>query len=54
MSELSAWVAAANAIQRPSVEDSFHLALFTGQRQTDRLIMRNESEVERSIGAGAH
>ena len=26
--------------------DRFHLALFTGQRQTDRLIMRNESYVE--------
>jgi hypothetical protein len=46
MSEFSAWVAAAGAIERPSVGDSFHLALFTGQRQTDRLIMRNESDVE--------
>jgi len=42
----SAWVAAAYAIERPSVGDRFHLALFTGQRQTDRLIMRNESYVE--------
>ncbi|WP_271543988.1 hypothetical protein [Bradyrhizobium sp. CCBAU 45321] len=25
---------------------SFHLALFTGKRQTDRLVMRNESDVE--------
>ncbi|MDF0496541.1 hypothetical protein [Bradyrhizobium yuanmingense] len=24
----------------------FHLALFTGKRQTDRLVMRNESDVE--------
>jgi hypothetical protein len=46
MSEFFAWVAAADAIERPSVGDSFHLALFTGQRQTDRLIMRNESDVE--------
>ncbi|MET4418838.1 hypothetical protein [Bradyrhizobium sp. RT3a] len=46
MPEFSAWVAAADAIERPSVGDSFHLALFTGQRQTDRLIMRNESDVE--------
>jgi len=46
MSEFSAWVAAADAIERTSVGDSFHLALFTGQRQTDWLIMRNESDVE--------
>jgi hypothetical protein len=46
MPEFSAWVAAADAIERSSVGDSFYLALFTGQRQTDRLIMRNESDAE--------
>jgi len=46
MPEFSAWVAAADAIERASIGDSFYLALFTGQRQTDRLIMRNESGVE--------
>jgi hypothetical protein len=38
--------AAADAIERTSIGDSFYLGLFTGQRQTDRLIMRNESCVE--------
>jgi hypothetical protein len=46
MPEFSAWVASADAIERASIGDSFYLALFTGQRQTDRLIMRNESGVE--------
>ena len=46
MPEFSAWVAAADAIERPSIGNSFYLALFTGQRQTDRLMMRNESDVE--------
>ena len=36
MSEFSAWVAAADAIERASIGDNFYLALFTGQRQTDR------------------
>jgi len=49
MPEFSAWVAAADAIERASIGDSFYLALFTGQRQTDRLIMRNGSDV-----AGRH
>jgi hypothetical protein len=49
MLEFSAWVAAADAIERASIGDSFYLALFTGQRQTDRLIMRDESDV-----AGRH
>ena len=49
MREFSAWVAAADAIERASIGDSFYLALFTGQRQTDRLIMRDESDV-----AGRH
>jgi hypothetical protein len=49
MPEFSAWVAAADAIERASIGDSFYLALFTGQRQTDRLIMRDESDV-----AGRH
>jgi hypothetical protein len=42
-------IAAADAIERASIGDSFYLALFTGQRQTDRLIMRDESDV-----AGRH
>jgi hypothetical protein len=46
MPEFSAWVAASDAIERFSIGDSFYLALFTGQRQTDRLIMRNECDVE--------
>ena len=46
MPEFSAWVAAADAIERPSIGNSFYLALFTAQRQTDRLMMRNESDVE--------
>jgi hypothetical protein len=46
MPEFSAWVAATDAIKRSSIGDSFYLALFTGQRQTDRLMMRNESDVE--------
>ena len=46
MPEFSSWVAAADAIERSSIGDSFYLALFTGQRQTDRLTMRNESNIE--------
>ena len=46
MPECSAWVATADAIERTSIGDSLYLALFTRQRQTDRLIMRNESGVE--------
>jgi hypothetical protein len=46
IAEFQAWVAAADALGRPSIGDSFYLALFTGQRQTDRLIMRDESEVD--------
>ena len=49
MPEFSAWVAAADAIERTSIGDSFYLALFTGQRQTERLMMRDESDV-----AGRH
>lgn len=44
--EFLAWVAAADALGRPSIGDSFYLALFTGQRQTDRLAMRDESEID--------
>jgi len=49
MAEFCAWVDAADAIERASIGDSLYLALFTGQRQTDRLIMRNEGDV-----AGRH
>lgn len=44
MSEIMAWVAAGDAIGKASIGDSLYLALFTGQRQTDRLAMRDESE----------
>jgi hypothetical protein len=43
MPEFSAWVAAADTIERASIGDSFYLALW--QRQTDRLIMRDASDV---------
>ncbi|MGX9389792.1 hypothetical protein ACWX0K_10800 [Nitrobacteraceae bacterium UC4446_H13] len=46
MAEFAAWVAAGDAIERWSVGDSLYLGLFLGQRQTDRLQMRNESETE--------
>lgn len=48
--EFNAWVAAADAIGKSSIGDSFYLGLFTGQRQTDRLMMRDESE---SVGRHA-
>lgn len=46
VAEFQAWVAAADMLERQSVGDSLYLALFTGQRQRDRLLMRNESEAE--------
>jgi len=46
MPEFSAWVAASDEITRHSIGDSFYLALFTGQRQTDRIAMRDENKVE--------
>lgn len=46
MQEFSAWVAASDEITRHSIGDSFYLALFTGQRQTDRIAMRDESKFE--------
>ena len=49
MPKFSAWVAVADATERTSIGDSFYLAPFTGQRQTDRLIMRDESDL-----AGRH
>lgn len=44
--EFQALVAAADAMGRPSIGDAMYLGLFTGQRQTDRLNMRNASTVE--------
>jgi hypothetical protein len=44
MQEFAAWVAAVDALGRWSIGDSFYLGLFTGQRQTDRLAMRDESQ----------
>lgn len=46
MPEFAALVAAFDAIGRPSIGDANYLGLFTGQRQGDRLLMRNESETE--------
>jgi hypothetical protein len=46
MPEFMALVAAADTIGRPSVGDCFYLGLFTGQRQTDRLRMKEESDDE--------
>jgi hypothetical protein len=39
MAAFTALVGAADALGRPSVGDCLYLALFTGQRQTDRLVM---------------
>lgn len=52
MAEFQAWVAAADALGRPSISDSFYLALFTGQRQTDRLAMRDENQDGESLLPG--
>jgi hypothetical protein len=46
MLEFMALVAAADMIGRLSIGDCFYLGLFTGQRQTDRLRMKDESDVE--------
>ena len=46
MPEFMALVAAADTTGRPSIGDCFYLGLFTGQRQTDRLRMKDESNVE--------
>lgn len=53
MPEFAAWVAAVDAIGKPSIGDSFYLGLFTGQRQTDRLAMRDESGQD-DLNAGRH
>lgn len=39
MDEIAALIAAADAIGRPEIGDSFALGVWTGQRQTDRLAM---------------
>jgi hypothetical protein len=46
MREFSALVDAFDAIERPSIGDGCYLGLFTGQRQGDRLSMKDESAVE--------
>lgn len=46
MAEFQAWTAAADLLGRPSIGDSLYLALFTGQRQRDRLLMRDASDAE--------
>jgi hypothetical protein len=47
--EFSAIVAAADALERPSIGDAQYLGLFTGQRLADRLAMKDEGLV-----AGRH
>jgi hypothetical protein len=42
LEEFFALVAAADAIGRPSIGDAIYLGLFTGQRQTDRLALKDE------------
>lgn len=44
--EFHALVAAADALGRPSIGDAIYLGLFTGQRQTDRLAMKDEGLVD--------
>lgn len=46
MPEFMALAAAFDAIGRPSIGDANYLGLFTGQRQGDRLQMKDESEIE--------
>lgn len=41
LEEFNAMVAAADDIGRPSIGDSYYLGLFTGQRQTDRLLLED-------------
>lgn len=42
LEEFNSLVAAADAMGRPSIGDAIYLGLFTGQRQTDRLAMKDE------------
>lgn len=42
LEEFEALVAAADAMGRPSIGDAIYLGLFTGQRQTDRLALKDE------------
>jgi hypothetical protein len=42
LEEFNALVAAADAIDRASIGDAIYLGLFTGQRQTDRLALKDE------------
>lgn len=42
LEEFEALVAAADAVGRASIGDAIYLGLFTGQRQTDRLALRDE------------
>jgi hypothetical protein len=44
--EFNALVAAADAMDRASIGDALYLGLFTGQRQTDRLAMKDEGQVD--------
>lgn len=45
LEEFTALVAAADALGRPSIGDAIYLGLFTGQRQSDRLTLRDEGLV---------
>jgi len=46
LEEFSTMVAAADEIGLPSVGDCYFLGLFTGQRQTDRLAMKDEGLID--------
>lgn len=45
LEEFHALVAAADAMGRPSIGDAIYLGLFTGQRQTDRLALKDDGLV---------
>ncbi|MCK1407627.1 hypothetical protein [Bradyrhizobium sp. 76] len=45
LEEFNALVAAADAVGRPSIGDAIYLGLYTGQRQTDRLRLKDEGLV---------
>lgn len=46
LEEFNAFVAAADAIGRPSIGDSWYLGLWTGQRQNDRLALKDAGLVD--------
>lgn len=46
LEEFNAMVATADEIGRPSIGDSYYLGLFTGQRQTDRLLLEDHGLID--------